>query len=879
MKLQRNKTLSAIILILMLTVSAIMASMPTAKAHTPAWQIPNWIYVSESPTPVGVNQPVIIFWWMDKILPTSNGQYGDRYTNISITLTKPDGTTQVWANNTGDPVGGSYVTFTPTTIGTYYIQASFPGQYLLNANPPPSPTQYSTSPYIGDYYMPATSTKESFNVQQAPIAEFQQPPLPTGYWTRPVSGTNYAWAGILGNWLGPGNPGADNPTQGSINLYTTAATTAHVVWTKPIELGGIVGGANFGGLTFATGSEYERFWTSPVIIDGQLYYNVADPPRYGYYDVDLRTGQTIWYHNSTGPLLTGSQTPFHIGATNIPAQYPGISFGQLMNYNTPNQEGVKAYLWSTFSFISGPQYADTNYPGLQTALNGTSVWQMIDPLTGNWICTLYNVPTGTAHTDPNGNLLIYQFNPVAGWLALWNATKALSFPNNNLGQNTAGEAFYWMWRPPLGATIDARNGYQWNVTLPVAVKSTQVYVNSAFAQGTVMNWVGDSLILGSSGVQVYGTNSYSVWALSLAPGQQGQLLWQQPYSQPPIANSTVQMGPVDPTNGVFTVRIKESLQWYGYSLSTGNLLWGPTPAHAPFDMYGMGGTIAYGKLYSIGYAGILDCYDIKTGKVLWESTTNSGGLEGPYPYWPLGSGAGVTIAGGVVYLTTSEHSYTEPLYTGWRTYAFDANTGQRLWDIHGCGSTPIAADGYVLTLNNYDNQIYCFGKGQTATEVSASPSVVGSGGSVLIQGRIKDLSPAVQNNPAVVPDQYMGAWMEYLVEQQALPALPAGGVGVPVTLTATKSDGTTISLGTVNADCEGNFNYVWSPPSNDVFEIAAVFGGTNSYFTSYGSTSVAAVAAGSTGGTADSLGMYIIVATIVIIIAIAIAVLLLRKRP
>ena len=50
---------------------------------------------------------------------------------------------------------------------------------------------------------------------------------------------------ISGNWLGFGTlfsaTGMYNAT-GDYNPYTTAPTTAHVLWTKPAGFGGLIGG-------------------------------------------------------------------------------------------------------------------------------------------------------------------------------------------------------------------------------------------------------------------------------------------------------------------------------------------------------------------------------------------------------------------------------------------------------------------------------------------------------------------------------------------------------------------------------------------------------------------------------------------------------------
>ncbi len=903
---------------MMSTMAAFAVNSVTVSAHTPPWQIPTWLYVSENPNPVGVGQSLIIFWWLDKILPTTNGQYGDRVTNVSITLTLPDGSTQVFANNTGDPVGGGYVTFTPTQVGTYTIFGKYAGQTLNNIIPGPVSNSYNTSPYIGDYYEPSISTNATFVVQQDQIPITSQAPLPTDYWTTPINGMNYLWNTISGNWLGPANPGVGNPTQGNINLYTTAPITPHVVWTKPVDVGGISGGVYGAGITsstpgsagsisFATGSAYETGVYTPIIINGILYVNTYAPPRYGYYAIDLATGQTLWYHNSTGPLLIGSQTGAHISGTDIPWQYPSLNFGQVFNYDSPNQEGTKAVLWSTYTYYSpttavgAGTLSQTYYPNATLAkdqISGTGVWQMIDPDTGNWICTLYNVPSSgvqfapsSQHTDPNGNLLIYNLNTntANGWLTMWNSTDAVNYPNNNNYTTTAGEAFYWMWRPPVGQYINAVHGYDWNVSVPASI------------QGGSIAWVGDNVILGTTGLTSfqYGTSAYSVWALSLDPATRGQLLWQKFYQQPPTLNATVTIGPVDPNAGIFTVRQKETLQWYGYSLATGNLVWGPTASSESFDLYGLGGAIAYGTLYSLGYAGVLHAFNISTGDLLFSAPTNAGGENGPYPNWPLGSGAGLTIADGKVYTTTSEHSYTNPLYTGWSTYCWDAFTGKNLWNMTGLlDSTLVVADGYMIQLNNMDNQLYCFGKGQTTTTVSAPTTTLAQGTQVLIQGTVLDQSPGSSlpiydsigqapgkiNSPAVA-DQYMTQQMQYLYMQQ-----PASNnvAGVPVTLAAIDPNGNPVSINTVTSNSAGMYQAMFTPDVPGVYTIIARFDGTNSYFASSAETSLAigqpvATMAPTPSPVASVADTYFVPAiaglfVFIAIIGIILIVLMLRKR-
>ena len=101
------------------------------------------------------------------------------------------------------------------------------------------------------------------------------------------------------------------------------------------------------------------------------------------------------------------------------------------------------------------------------------------------------------------------------------------------------------------------------------------------------------------------------------------MLWEQTYTTPD--NLTFQLGQVDPTNGVFIMSTKDTMQWYGYSLTTGKQIWGPVGNVTAYNYYstiGMGssadvGYIAYGNFYVGGYGGIIYCYSDTTGNLLW----------------------------------------------------------------------------------------------------------------------------------------------------------------------------------------------------------------------------------------------------------------------
>ena len=90
------------------------------------------------------------------------------------------------------------------------------------------------------------------------------------------------------------------------------------------------------------------------------------------------------------------------------------------------------------------------------------------------------------------------------------------------------------------------------------------------------------------------------------------------------------------------------------------------------------------------------------------------------------------------------------------------------------------ADGYYTVLNNYDGKVYTFGKGPSATTVSAPDVAVEVGQTFTITGTVTDQSPGQKDTPAI-SDEDMSAWMEYMHMQKNR---PADAKGVTVNLVA-----------------------------------------------------------------------------------------------
>ena len=83
-------------------------------AHSPPVNIPTFSFCSVSPNPIGVGQSVNVNFWVGQPPPTASGQFGDRWANLTVIVTKPDGNKETLGPFTSDATGGSHTTYTPT---------------------------------------------------------------------------------------------------------------------------------------------------------------------------------------------------------------------------------------------------------------------------------------------------------------------------------------------------------------------------------------------------------------------------------------------------------------------------------------------------------------------------------------------------------------------------------------------------------------------------------------------------------------------------------------------------------------------------------------------------------------------------------------------
>lgn len=844
----KTKT-STISLILLLTISALVLSTQLTQPVKALDQSATYTFLA-APSPAGVGQNIPVVFWESTPTPDAAATLGSRFQGITVTITHPDGTTEVKGPYTLDAVASGFLYYTPTQVGKYTFQAKFPGQHITGSvtpifGGPPTPfdTQFaaSNSPIITVVVTQAASAPAPHDV-----------PLPTNYWTRPINGQNANWWLVSSNWLmAAWSSTSRSFDQGNAyDPYTTAPNSAHIIWTKPMAFGGIVGG-EFGGTSFYNGMSYEQFLKPPVIIGGRLYYNTI-------------TGQEgmSFFGPSTAPLGFNSITcvDMNTGATLFTIPNATLAFGQIYNFISPNQGGAFAYLWDTSS---------------------TPNWRMYDAWTGQLITSIANVPAGTIMLDNTyggrGDVIVYTLSPT-GALSLWNSSYLLDPPTKGVGSTFDN---VWMWRPYdyVGQVLNGTSGTQWTTQLvqfPTGGSIQQIgtdntiYVmagtgssGATFSLPYVETWAGYSM---TDGHLMFGPTTIDL-TTKLPPNASAY----DGFSQPLVVAS----------DGTFPVFVKETMQWYAWNVKTGAFEWGPTQAYTNgWGMYNYESDfVLNGILYNAGFDGMVHAFNVENGQLLWTFYTGDAGSITPYGTWPIYNG--FTIADGKLFATTGDHGNgAQPLYQGEGLYVMDAAKGTSIWNLTGWFCQPAIADGIMVSQNLYDNQIYAFGRGPTATTITAPSIAIPLGNSLEITGTVTDQSPGAAKGAACVSEQDMEQWMEYLFEQQPLSGHPTG---VPVTISVVEPNGNTQTIGTVTSDgANGLYHMMWTPTVSGEYTIVASFGGSTSYYGSYAQTAIGvSPSTQQASSTTPSTTMDIIlaaVAIIIVIIVVAIVAIVLSRR-
>ena len=598
------------------------------------------------------------------------------------------------------------------------------------------------------------------------------------------------------------------PSNTNFNPYSLGPTTSHVLWRLPLDIGGLMGGAQ--GDNAATGAAGGRstglpIWNGlqPVCANGRMYYTTTA----GYTNGSTTTIHPILHciNEWTGADIYDVPLPITGNAS-----YPGTS-GGLSGIAIQMDPFIKGVDASTNETVTPTTYYYDIW------VSGGGLWE-VNAFTGD---TLYYLPlpAGVTGLYSNDNWYLYDYPKMGQLSDFYTFTKTLNW--------TVSDPFEWA----LG----------WSPGWAQISNNPNVIVEEDNGQQQ-FNFRTRSLSTGAVILNV----TFDI-ASAEKPGciEDGMLFWH-------MIDGCV----------------------YAFSLTTGQQVWVSKQDVMPWGGFGTyWSSAAYGYVYFGTWDGYLRCYNDTTGAVVWQyysgNTTETG--TGSYPWW-----GNAIIADGMIYAATGQHTPPNPLPRGDQLYCLNATTGQLIWETPFQSGWGGISSGILYYTNNYDDCLYAFGTGQTATNVTASPN--------LIQGSVVDNSPGAPGTPCVSADS-MTTQMNYLY---ANAPQPTDTTGVPVTITAIDPNNNTETLGTVTTDASGSYSLPWTPPVSGPYTITTTFAGTGAYYGSSAETHIYISAPTTTVApttaplsVADTyfLPMSIAIILVIVIIGVALALLMTRKRP
>jgi hypothetical protein len=872
-----QKTKSAITLLsTILLISMVITICPTSADNLIAagTHIPTFAYLNVFPNPAGIGQTVTLNIFLATPYPT-----GEVATPFYVNVVNPSGSNTTLGPYTSDTTEGTVAYFTPQAVGNYTIQFYFTGQALTN-----------TSTVKGVYADPSQSlpvtlvVQEEANIQRG--LEFT--PLPTQWWQTPVSAENSQnWYQVTGAWYGFTGASSFTTTgsynnTGNYNPYTEDVLAGHVLWTKQWCGGGVAGG-ELGGDEIRA-----HYWSTyqyqpryaPVMINGVLYSTWYTSTKsgtaglQGIVAIDLYTGETLWLLNTTSALRCGMVT----------YQY------------TINEYGVLGpFLWTTGALGAG----ETG--GSKPNSTGTQ-WNLFDAVTGKYVLSLVNGSDIRIRNDEDGNLIGYFINSTSG-SQIVHPTQSTNAIANNTGAHltcvnlTLASGFTSSQFAPSVNTVRAfSSGYMWDVPVPTTINNVPIDPELGLVAIT-----GNEVVLtagnpstGQKGYTCIVTMDQSTGAVvgsanMTYPNVNAML----PYSRTGTTAGNGIYGIANNINGYFVgYYTKDCTKAWEVQLTGDN---GATPN--TYDVFGYKIYTAKDSFIICGLGGDIWSVDSTAGTVNWYTNTTklqgSSGIETPYNVWPVWAFASGCISNNVAYITGG-HEYNPPLFHGCQLYGVNVTDGSLIWSELDTSVTSTAiAYSKLVSLNAYDNQLYCFGKGPSGTTVEAPTVGVTTSTPITITGTVMDFSAGTTSTlvsskyPYGLPcvsDQSQSDFMESVYQQQVM---PNNITGVDVTLSVIDSNNNFRDIGTTHSDASGTFAYTWTPDISGSYTVIATFAGSNSY---YGSSGEAHFYAGETPtqqptataisnvATTSDVLTYMSAGVIAIIIAIAVVGLLLMRK-
>jgi outer membrane protein assembly factor BamB len=764
--------------------------IPLPAGVTPDFTQATIAHVSFTPDPIGVGQPLLVNVWI-----SPNLQGGRAHKEYDIVFTKPDGTkdTVKIPSFLGDAT--SFTNYVVDQAGTWQIEFDFPGDYFPAGN---YTTPIGTFAGVGvtnnfllsTYYSPSSDGPYNFTVQSEIVYSWPPAPLPTDYWTRPINLMNREWGEISGWYPATGQYGGSDPYNNwpaDTNLYMSnygyipyvqGPNSAHILRLRlDSYASGIIGGPLGQYSVSGSGNTPDLIYSGNCYNTLTKYYNGVATSV--WVCSDLRTGEVFWEQ----VLPTGVSAPTWVV------------------YQNPGPASTVAYATQSSSeniFLANIVSGRLIYRNPATGSVSQNV--SISPITSGTLYKITDWPYFLSVQNLGTSVPVAERYRLLNWTVFGTVTSSVNYGNPQL---QIINNITWP-LSSLPSTTDFEAGYAVTTFTAETSNATGIVTNQGI---TVV-----SLTTGAV-VQNFTTN------IGTEHFQSGSSLC--------VDHGKVA---VDFTDG----------HVYCWDCATGKKLWQSETGEWPWADFYEYGVSSYGGNYIIGtYAGIL-ALDWNTGKVAWLYRSKSpANFESPYQgYNPFFTG--VFEADGKVYGYSSEHTPSQPIPRSWGLHCVNATTGEEIWAIMGGGRPGAISDGY-LTSSASDGYMYVFGRGQSATTVTASPKTIAVGDTVLIEGTVLDQSPAQPGTPCVSKDS-MATHMNYLHMQQPINGIWGNETitGVPVHLLAMASDGTYTDLGTVTSNgYYGTFSKAWTPTKEDTYTIVASFAADDSYGSSSAATAVA----------------------------------------
>jgi outer membrane protein assembly factor BamB len=785
-------------------------------------------YIDVAPGVVGVGQEAACTIFIVPRPVTNSGAppYPQGYTGVTVTFTKPDGTTDTfmpqipsgaYPAGATDTLGLLLFNYKPDKAGDWSVTVHMPAQNFTDATGIASYTECTSDPKT------FTVTEEPQNAGLLNGYPWAQLPNSDAYWTWPINSNNREWAAVSGEWLGAMYNEALVANQGgNWQQYGAGPGSAHILWKTPYTTGGIVGGS-YGSISYYTGTNGPEAVAVDVIMNGKLFHNLAD--RSGFECIDLVTGEKLWTRT---------------GATyNCGIHLPGNALSQ----GSRNSEDTGVVLEASFG--STPV-------GALFSNSGTS-WYYYEINAGKQLYAFNNVSSTTQYLV-DGTPLVYGY-----YFANWD-------PDTDRF-NTA-RAYCWNLTKAVGS--DWATGLEWTTDFTGPNQAGQGSGRVSFSLSADLSSV---VIISSGGTSINAFDAKtgrSTWNLTL------------PYTNE--ASSNILAVQLYGTNN-FILSDAATSTYHCYSALNGEELWHTQIGIFPWNTES-GNLVKVNddkNVYIGGPDGTITALDLKDGHIVWHTTpiNSTEYTSNSLPFW-----RGIKASEGRIYVRTGPPPQyaTNPFSRDAVMLCIDAATGDIIFKLNGGIQPSGISAGYLTAYSQYDGNQYCLGKGQTATSVTASAT---TGKGVLIQGSVLDQSPAQPGTPAVA-DSSMSEWMDYLhLQNSTLLNNPPTPKGVQVTLIAVDPNNNIQAIGEATTNSLGQYSFLWEPAIPGVYTITAQFEGSDSYWSSQASSAFAVVEPEPTAqppAQADSAAdLYFVPAVAGIIVAIiigfALLALMIKKKP